>query len=204
MAAAPKFDELALKYVLADTDEKDQHQAISEQAAQAIEESTNKRTTIGQWVASVYRWMQSSGEDDLISRAKALDFLASTLQVLSRRNDTLNADQTKLLVTFFCSLFENDHKAGVTASVKALKCLIVTKHFQPSFGSEILQSICKLGDDFKLQAPTTRLEIYRLFWSIFEIPAVVSDLEHRNLQGILRLFSYLTQTFSNALCRNYR
>lgn len=164
----------------------------------AIEASTNKRVTIGQWVASVYRWMQSSGEDDLISRAKALDFLASTLQILSRRNDTLNADQTKLLVTFFCSLFENDHKAGVTASVKALRCLIVMKHFQPSFGSDILQSVCKLGDDFKLQAPATRLEIYHMCWSLLEIPAVTSDLEHRHGSTSGSIIHLLN------LCRNER
>jgi hypothetical protein len=34
MAAAPKFDELALRYVLAVDDEKEQHRVISEQAAQ--------------------------------------------------------------------------------------------------------------------------------------------------------------------------
>ncbi|KAI0521368.1 Dos2-interacting transcription regulator of RNA-Pol-II-domain-containing protein [Xylaria bambusicola] len=163
MAASPSFDGLALKYVLADNDELHD---ISEQAAQAIEESANKRVTVGQWAASIQRWLQSSGDDDLISRAKALDFLASTLQVLSRRDDTLKSDQVTLLVTFFCSLFENDHKAGVTASAKALRQLVVMKHFQPALGENILQGVCKLGDDFKLQAPQTRLEIYRLFQSI--------------------------------------
>lgn len=164
----------------------------------AIEESTNKRLTVGQWVASVSRWMQSSGEDDLISRATALDFLASTLQILSRNDDTLNADQVKLLVTFFCSLFESDHKAGVTASAKALRHLIVTKHFQPILGSDILEGVCKLGDDFKLQAPSTRLEIYNLFWGLLEIPAVANELEHQhgNTGGfILDLLN---------LCRNER
>ncbi|KAI1754121.1 Dos2-interacting transcription regulator of RNA-Pol-II-domain-containing protein [Xylaria castorea] len=198
MAAAPKFDELALKYVLADKDEQDQHREVLEQAAQAIEESTNKRVTVGQWVASVSRWMQSSGDDDLISRATALDFLAGTLQILSRNRDTLNADQVKLLVTFFCSLFESDHKAGVTASAKALRQLIVTKHFQSTLGGDILQSVCKLGDDFKLQAPVTRLEIYHLFWSLLENPAVASALEYRhgNAGGfILDLLN---------LCRNER
>ncbi|KAF2964661.1 hypothetical protein GQX73_g8911 [Xylaria multiplex] len=195
MAAGPRFDELALKYVLTDGDEKD---LISEQAAKAIEESTNKRVTIGQWAASVQRWLQSSGEDDLISRAKALDFLASTLQILSRKDDTLNADQVTLLVTFFCSLFQNDHKAGVTASTKALRHLIVTKHFQPSLGSEIIKSVCKLEGDFKLQAPTTRLEIYHLFWSILEIFTKAYDLEYwqSNTNGfILDLLD---------LCRNER
>ncbi|KAI1739527.1 Dos2-interacting transcription regulator of RNA-Pol-II-domain-containing protein [Xylaria scruposa] len=198
MAAAPKFDELALKYVLADKDDQDQHQAILEQAAQAIKESTNKRVTVGQWVASISRWMQSSGEDDLISRATALSFLAGTLQVLSRNKDTLNADQVKLLVTFFSSLFESDHKAGITASTKALRQLIVTKHFQSTLGGDILQRVCKLGDDFKLQAPATRLEIYHLFWDLLENPAVANDLEYRhgNAGGfILDLLN---------LCRNER
>ncbi|KAI3328207.1 Dos2-interacting transcription regulator of RNA-Pol-II-domain-containing protein [Ustulina deusta] len=195
MAATPGFGELALKYVLADQDEQDQ---IAEQAAQAIEESTNKRVSVGQWAASVHRWLQSSGEDDLISRAKALDFLASTLRVLSRRDDTLNADQVKLLVTFFCSLFDNDHKAGVTASAKALRQLISTKHFQPTLGGEILQSVCKLGDDFKLQAPTTRLEIYHIFSSLLEILALAYESEYwqSNTNGFI--LDLLT------LCRNER
>ncbi|KAI0970113.1 Dos2-interacting transcription regulator of RNA-Pol-II-domain-containing protein [Xylaria arbuscula] len=175
MAPNLKFDELALKYVLADKNEQDR---ISEQAARAIEESTNKRVTVGQWAASVHQWMQSSGEDDLISRSKALDFLASTLQVLSRRDDTLSADQVKLLATFFYSLFKNDHRAGVAASAKALRQLIVMKHFQPALGVDILQSVCKLGDDFKLQAPTTRLEIYHICSSLLEILAQAYDPEH--------------------------
>ncbi|RWA13427.1 hypothetical protein EKO27_g1703 [Xylaria grammica] len=195
MASVPRFDELALKYVLAESDET---ALISEQAAQAIETSTNKRVTVGQWAASVHRWLQSSGEDDLISRAKALDFLASTLQILSRRDDTLNADQVKLLVTFFCSLFENDHKAGVTASTKALRHLIVTKHFQPTLGSEIIRSICKLGDDFKLQAPTTRLEIYHLFWSLLEIFTEAYDSEYWQNDTNAFILDLLN------LCRNER
>ncbi|KAI0404445.1 Dos2-interacting transcription regulator of RNA-Pol-II-domain-containing protein [Xylaria palmicola] len=198
MAVAPRFDELALKYVLADNDEKDQQRVVSEQAAQLIEESTNKRITIGQWVASVHRWMQSSGEDDLISRARALDFLASTLQTLSRKEDTLNADQVKLLVTFFCSLFENDHKAGVMASAKALRQLIATKHFQPALGSEIIQGVCKLGDDFKLQAPATRLEMYQLFSSLLSTPAVAHDLENRHCNTGGFVIDLLN------LCRNER
>ncbi|KAI0426931.1 Dos2-interacting transcription regulator of RNA-Pol-II-domain-containing protein [Xylaria sp. FL1042] len=175
MAATPRFEELALKYVLADKNEQEQ---ISEQAAKAIEKSTNKRTTVHQWAASVHRWLQSSGEDDLISRAKALDFLASTLQVLSRKDDTLNTDQIKTLVAFFCSLFETDHKAGVTASTKALRQLIIAKHFQTTLCIGIQQSICKLGDDFKLQAPTTRLEIYHLFWDLLEILASGFSAKH--------------------------
>ncbi|KAI1821928.1 Dos2-interacting transcription regulator of RNA-Pol-II-domain-containing protein [Xylaria intraflava] len=180
MTAASRFDGLALKYVLADPDENNQHQVISEQAAQAIEESSNKRTAVGQWVASISRWMQSSGDDDLVSRARALEFLASTLQVLSRKDDSLNADQVGLLVAFFCSLFDHDHKAGVIASARALKCLAAMKHFQPTLGSEIIESVCKLGDDFKLQAPATRLELYHLFGTFLENRTIARDLEKRH------------------------
>ncbi|KAK5633077.1 hypothetical protein RRF57_008791 [Xylaria bambusicola] len=192
MAATSRFDELALKYVLADHDELQQ---ISEQAAQAIEESTDKRVTVGQWAASIQQWLQSSGDDDLISRARALDFLASTLQVLSRRDDTLKSDQVALLATFFCSLFENDHTAGVTASAKALRQLVVMKHFQPALGEKILQGVCKLGDDFKLQAPQTRLEIYHLFQSILGILAQAYGPEHwqDNTTGFIPVLLNLCQ-----------
>ncbi|KAI2624749.1 Dos2-interacting transcription regulator of RNA-Pol-II-domain-containing protein [Xylaria nigripes] len=196
MAAAFRFDELARRYVLADQDDNEQLQTISAQAAQAIEESTNKRTTVGQWVASVHQWMQSSGEDELVSRARALEFLASTLHVLSRKDDTLKADQVKLLVTFFCSLFEYDHKAGVTASSKALRHLIVMKHFHPTLGNEIIESVCKIGDGFKLQAPSTRLELYHLFKSLLENPTIVHDLKTRHgdscgfMQNLLNLCQF--------------
>ncbi|KAI8633473.1 hypothetical protein F5Y19DRAFT_462480 [Xylariaceae sp. FL1651] len=198
MAATPKFDDLARQFVLADENEGDQREAIAEQAAQAIEASTNKRVTVGQWVASVYQWMQSTGDDDLISRARALDFLANTLQVIRRKDDTFNADQIKLLVTFFSSLFDSDHKAGVTASAKALRHLIVMKNFQPSLGKDIIESICKLGGDFKLQTPATRLELYNLFSSLLENPAVVYDLEYRHSNTSRFILDLLT------LCQNER
>jgi len=142
--------------------------------------------------------MQSTGDEDLISRAKALDFLAGTLEVLSRTNDILNADQIKLLVTFFGSLFENDHKAGITASTKALRYLVGMKNFQPSLADHIIRSVSKLGEDFKLQAPTTRLEIYNLFQILLGNPAVVSGLnfQHGNRADfVLDLLN---------LCRNER
>ncbi|KAI1809628.1 hypothetical protein GGS20DRAFT_590420 [Poronia punctata] len=176
MVAPPKYDDLALKYVLAEQDEKDKLREISQQAAKAIQDSTNRRLAIGQWVASVSRWMQSTGDEDLISRARALEFLASTLEVLSNREDTLNADQVKLLIAFFGSLFENDHKAGVTASAKALRYLVGMKYFQPTLGRNIIQSVCKLGDDFKLQPPSTRLELYTLLRGLLQDPAVASNI----------------------------
>lgn len=142
--------------------------------------------------------MQSSGDDDLISRSRALDFLASTLQVLSGIGDNLNPDQVKLLVTFFCSLFENDHKAGVMASAKALRQLIVMRHFRPALGHDIIQGVCKLKDDFKLQAPGTRLELYKLFWSLLDMPPVAYDLEYQHGSPGVFILDLLD------LCRNER
>ncbi|KAI1107651.1 Dos2-interacting transcription regulator of RNA-Pol-II-domain-containing protein [Jackrogersella minutella] len=176
-----KFDDLALQYVL--TDESDQEQAISEKAATAIEESTNSRLTLGQWVASINRWIQpgdDTTDDDFIARAKALDFLASTLGVLKKRDISLKADQVKLLVTFFGSLFSSDHRAGVTASAKALRHLVSTKSFQPTLGDNIITNVCKLGEDFKLQTPATRLELYELFLELLQDPTVANDLEYRH------------------------
>ncbi|KAI0846886.1 Dos2-interacting transcription regulator of RNA-Pol-II-domain-containing protein [Daldinia vernicosa] len=197
--AGVKFDDLALQYVL--TDEKDQEQAISEKAATGIQESTNSRIAVGQWVASINRWIQpsnDSSDDNFITRAKALDFLASTLGILKKRDVSLKADQVKLLVTFFGSLFSSDHRAGVTASAKALKHLVSMKSFQPTLGDDIISSICKLGDDFKLQTPVTRLELYELFLGLLQDPAVANDLEYRHGNTCGFITSLLD------LCRNER
>ncbi|XXG98674.1 hypothetical protein Hte_005003 [Hypoxylon texense] len=179
--ASVKFDDLALQYVL--SDESDKQQAISEKAATAIEQSTNSRIAVGQWVASINRWIQpsdDSGDDNFITRATALDFLASTLGVLRQRNTSLRADQVKLLVTFFGSLFSSDHRAGVTASTKALRHLVGMQTFEPTLGDDIITSICKLGEDFKLQTPVTRLELYELFLRLLQDPTVANDLEYRH------------------------
>ncbi|KAI0171984.1 Dos2-interacting transcription regulator of RNA-Pol-II-domain-containing protein [Hypoxylon sp. FL1284] len=179
--ASVKFDDLALQYVL--SDESDQRQTISEKAATAIHESTNSRIAVGQWVASINRWIQpgdDSDDDNFIARASALDFLASTLRVLRQRNVSLKADQVKLLVTFFGSLFSSDHRAGVTASTKALRHLVGMQLFEATLGDDIIANICKLGDDFKLQTPPTRLEIYELFLQLLQDPTVANDLEYRH------------------------
>ncbi|RYP56919.1 hypothetical protein DL769_009826 [Monosporascus sp. CRB-8-3] len=189
MAGAVKFDELALQYVL--SDEPEQAKSAAETAASIIEASANNRVLVGQWVSSINRWMPSgnSGEDglvdngegqddDFISRAKALDFLASTLGALKR--DTLKADQVQLLISFFCSLFSSDHKAGITASAKALRQLTSMKMFKPPMGNDIIEGVCKLGDDFKLQTPATRLEIYQLVLGLLQDPSVANDLEYRH------------------------
>ncbi|KAI1661015.1 Dos2-interacting transcription regulator of RNA-Pol-II-domain-containing protein [Daldinia decipiens] len=197
--AGVKFDDLALQYVL--TDENDQEQAISEKAATGIQESTNNRIAVGQWVASINRWIQpddDSNDDNFIARAKALDFLASTLGVLKKRDVLLKADQVKLLVTFFGSLFSSDHRAGVTASAKALKHLASMKSFQPTLGDDIITNVCKLGDDFKLQTPATRLELYELFLWLLQDPAVANDLEYRHGNTCGFITSLLD------LCRNER
>ncbi|KAI1209486.1 Dos2-interacting transcription regulator of RNA-Pol-II-domain-containing protein [Annulohypoxylon truncatum] len=195
-----KFEDLALQYVLAD--ENDQEREISEKAAKAIEEATNTRVTLGQWVASIKRWIQPSDDtaagDNIIARAKALDFLAATLGVLRKRNVSLKADQVKLLVTFFGSLFSSDHRAGVTASAKALRHLINTKSFQPTCGDDIITNICRLGEDFKLQAPATRLELYDLFLELLQNPAVANDLEYRHGSAC----GFITNLLD--LCRNER
>ena len=113
-----------------------------------------------------------------LSYLSALEFPASTLTVLKR--ETLKADQVQLLVNFFCSLFASDHKAGVTASAKALRELTTMKMFKPSIGNDIIEGVCKLGDDFKLQVPATRLEIYELILSLIRDPSVSNDLEYRH------------------------
>ncbi|KAI5862658.1 Dos2-interacting transcription regulator of RNA-Pol-II-domain-containing protein [Durotheca rogersii] len=179
--AHPRFEDLALQYVLAD--EPSRELAIAEKAATAIEESTNSRIAVGQWVASINRWIQPSddpGDDNLISRAKALEFLASTLGVLEKRESSLKADQIALLVTFFGSLFSSDHRGGITASAGALRHLVSMKSFQPTSATDIIANVCKLGDDFKLQTPATRLEVYQLFLGLLRDPAVANDLEYRH------------------------
>ncbi|KAK7951447.1 MMS19 nucleotide excision repair [Apiospora aurea] len=170
------FDDLALKYVLSDGDDNDSPL----QAATAIENAAN-RLAVGQWVASINRWMTSpddTADDDLISRAKALEFLARTLEFLKRTS--LKPDQVKLLVGFFNSLFSSDHRAGISASSRALKQLASMEGFRPSLGSEVMMSVAKLGDDFKRQAPATRLEIYDLVLGLLNNSLVAEDLAYQH------------------------
>ncbi|KAK8138619.1 MMS19 nucleotide excision repair [Apiospora sp. TS-2023a] len=170
------FDDLALKYVLSDGDDNDS----PVQAATAIESAAN-RLAVGQWVASINRWMTSpddAADDDLISRAKALEFLARTLEFLKR--SSLKPDQVKLLVGFFNSLFSSDHRAGISASSRALKQLTSMNGFRPTLGSEIITSVTKLGDDFKRQTPATRLEIYDLILGLLSNSLVAEDLAYQH------------------------
>ncbi|KAH9887783.1 Dos2-interacting transcription regulator of RNA-Pol-II-domain-containing protein [Xylariomycetidae sp. FL2044] len=198
MTGSP-FVELARQYVL--SDDTNRQKEIAETAAKLISQASNTRIAVGQWVASINSWIQpgdDSADDDFIARAKALEFLASTLENLKRNDALLKADQIKLLVTFFGSLFSSDHKAGVTASTKALKHIVTMKAFQPTLGNDIIQSICKLGDDFKLQAPTTRLEIYELVLSLLQDPAVANDLEYQHGP----ICGFMTEFIE--ICRNER
>lgn len=122
-----------------------------------------------------------------------MEFLASTLAVLNR--DALKAEQVKLLVNFFCSLFSSDHKAGIAASAKAIKHLTDMKMFSPPIGNDIIEGVSKLGDDFKLQAPATRLAIYQLILKLLQDDSVSSDLGYRHgdtcgfMTGLLKLCS---------------
>ncbi|KAF7516579.1 hypothetical protein G7054_g14094 [Neopestalotiopsis clavispora] len=201
MASNP-FDDLAVKFVLQD-DEATQTQTAQaavgqiEQAAQAS--PTQLRAAVGQWVASINRWLvpQADDEDDIISRGKALGFLASTLDHLNP--SVLRVDQIKLLLAFFCSLFSSDHRAGIDASSKALSSLASMSSFRPTMGNDIILGITKLGsDDFKRQTPATRLTIYQLVRRLLQDEAVVKDLTSQHGS---------TSQFMSALidlCRNER
>lgn len=173
------FGSLALRFVLSDGSNDD-----SAREAAALIENSATRIAVGQWVSSINRWMPTAEEgapdddDDVVTRAKALDFLAQTLEFL--RSDILKPDQVKLLVGFFCSLFSSDHRAGIAACAKALRRLVNMKAFQPSLGSDIILNAAKLGEDFKRQTASTRLEIYRLVLHLLRDPLVAEDLAYRH------------------------
>jgi len=76
-------------------------------------------------------------------------------------------------------MFSYDHKAGITASAKALRQLYAMKAFKPDMGVKILDDVCKIKDDYRLQTAATRLEIYELFLSLVQDPAVASELRHK-------------------------
>ncbi|KAK0718914.1 Dos2-interacting transcription regulator of RNA-Pol-II-domain-containing protein [Apiosordaria backusii] len=184
-----QFKQWALEYVLAD-DEPVQLE-LTKKAAKEIENSRASSTVVGNWAASVHQWMtltnsndddqmedgDEAGRGDIISRAKALGFLAGTLEALDKT--ILRPDQVQRLIGFFGAMFSYDHKAGITASAKALRQLYSMKNFKPEMGIKILEDVCKLKEDFRLQTAVTRLEIYELFLSLVEDPAVSSELQHK-------------------------
>lgn len=83
------------------------------------------------------------------------------------------------LIGFFGAMFSYDHKAGITASAKALRQLYSMKNFKPEMGIKVLEDVSKLKEDFRLQTAVTRLELYELFLSLVEDPAVSSELQHK-------------------------
>jgi DNA repair/transcription protein MET18/MMS19 len=91
----------------------------------------------------------------------------------------LNIHTVLRLIGFFGAMFSYDHKAGITASAKALRQLYSMKAFQSNMGVKILEDVCKIKEDFRLQTAATRLEIYGLFLSLIQDPAVSSELKHK-------------------------
>lgn len=76
-------------------------------------------------------------------------------------------------------MFSYDHKAGITASAKALRRISTMKGFKPVMGVKMIEDVSKLKEDFRLQAVATRLEIYELFLSLIQNPPVNSELQHK-------------------------
>ncbi|KAL2269775.1 hypothetical protein VTJ83DRAFT_1959 [Remersonia thermophila] len=184
-----QFKQWALEYVLSDDDTT--QGALAKKAAKEIETSRASSTVVGNWAASVQRWMTAApGDDDrmddgddgssgdIIARAKALGFLAATLEALDK--NTLRSDQVLRLLGFFGAMFSYDHKAGITASAKALRQLCSMKGFKPDMGIKVLEDVCKIKEDFRLQMATTRLELYELFHSLVRDPAVASELKQKH------------------------
>ncbi|KAK4103180.1 hypothetical protein N658DRAFT_467745 [Parathielavia hyrcaniae] len=180
-----QFKQWALEYVLSD-DETAQLE-IAKKAATEIESSRASSAVVGNWAASVQQWMtptsadddemedgDDGGSGDIIARAKALGFLSGTLEVLEK--GLLKSDQFLRLIGFFGAMFSYDHKAGITASAKALRQLYSMKAFKPNMGVKILDDVCKIKEDFRLQTAVTRLEIYELFLGLVQDPAVSSEL----------------------------
>lgn len=83
------------------------------------------------------------------------------------------------LVGFFGAMFSYDHKAGITASAKALRQLYAMKGFKPEMGVKMIEDISKLKEDFRLQTAATRREIYELISSLARDQAVSSELQHK-------------------------
>jgi DNA repair/transcription protein MET18/MMS19 len=156
----------------------------------AIEDAGASRIAVGNWAASIKLWIapgldngaSTAGKDEgesgnAISRAKAIGFLAATLELLNK--DLLKADQVELLIGFFGSMFSNDHKAGITPSAMALKQLITAKYFSPALGVKIVEDVSKMKEDFRLQTAATRLEVYQLLLSHVRTPEIVGELQHK-------------------------
>ncbi|CAK7202715.1 hypothetical protein SEUCBS139899_005442 [Sporothrix eucalyptigena] len=191
------FASLATSYVLADED--DEQRRLAGEAADAIKSAPRKSAAVLGWAQSINQWMPNGDNDadsDVIVRAKALGFLASTLEVLDK--DVLRVEQIEHLIAFFGAMFAIDHKAGILAASTALRCLCAMTQFRPPMAASVLKHITKLGDDFRLQVPTTRRAIYDLVALLVRNDAVLKSLSETNGpegQFILDLLS---------LCRHER
>ncbi|CAK7265179.1 hypothetical protein SEPCBS119000_001380 [Sporothrix epigloea] len=178
------FALLATSYVLAD--EEDEQQRLASEAAQAIKSAPRKSAAVLAWAQSINQWMPkggeaSSGDDvnsDAIVRSKALGFLASTLEVLDQ--NVLRPEQIENLIAFFGAMFNIDHKAGILAASTALRCLCSMSHFRPPMAAPVLTHITKLGDDFRLQVPTTRRAIYDLVALLVRNDVILQSLSETN------------------------
>ncbi|PKS07911.1 hypothetical protein jhhlp_006520 [Lomentospora prolificans] len=182
------FHQLALQFVLTD-DADDARDQIADKAANLIRSSPANTHPVARWVESIRPWMPGNedaevgdggegSKGDIIARAKALEFLATTLERLDK--DTLIASHIKLLVAFFGAMFSVDHKAGILASAKALTTITSMKVFPASTGHDIIKKVCAMGNDFTKQVAVTRLAIFDLFERLVSDPRVTRDLKQRH------------------------
>ncbi|SPN97774.1 uncharacterized protein DNG_01287 [Cephalotrichum gorgonifer] len=182
------FKQLALEFVL--TEDKENQVRIATKAAESIKSSPSSSLPVARWVESIRPWMPGSEDagmpdagdgastGDIIARARALQFLASTLQVLDE--DVLIPAHIKLLNTFFGAMFSVDHKAGILPSAQALTTISSLKAFPAHAGHEIIRNVCAMGDDFQKQVAETRLAIFDLFYHLIADPKVANDLKLRH------------------------
>ncbi|KAH7143883.1 Dos2-interacting transcription regulator of RNA-Pol-II-domain-containing protein [Dactylonectria macrodidyma] len=177
------FRQLALEFVLAD--DEGQQTTIAQNAAKEIQTAAPNLNPVARWVEAVQPWMPGSGTEaedgdatpDWTARAKALEFLARTLDFLNK--DVLKPSQVKLLVSFFGAMFEVDHKAGILASANALSRIVAMKSFQKQSANDIIKKVCALKDDFPRQVSKTRLAIYELLSHLMTTLEIASDLQHK-------------------------
>ncbi|KAL5604321.1 hypothetical protein BROUX41_002294 [Berkeleyomyces rouxiae] len=170
------FEQLALKFVL--EDEHHIRDALAAEAAEAIKNAPRASNPIRKWVESVRPWIlgddAEAGSDDRIARARALDFLSTTLHLLEP--DFLRLDQIKVLIAYFSSMFTIDHRSGILPSAKALSTLTSMKFFPADAAPDMLHSVCAMGDDFRNQIPITRLAVYDLFTTCVTNPKISAEL----------------------------
>ncbi|ERT00317.1 hypothetical protein HMPREF1624_03688 [Sporothrix schenckii ATCC 58251] len=191
------FASLATSYVLADAE--DEQQRLAGQAAEAIKSAPRKSAAVLGWAQSINQWMPNGDNDadsDVIVRAKALGFLASTLEVLDK--DVLRVEQVEHLIAFFGALFAIDRKAGVLDASTALRCLCTMTQFRPPMANAVLSHLNKLGEDFRLQVPATRRAVYDLIALLVRNDAALKSLSETNAASGQFLIDLLQ------LCRHER